>query len=309
MNMLFAFDAADAAADPAADPAAVRAAASMPLCFRWRRFRFDAVELQTLAGGEGGSLPSMLQCLYLVGEPGSLSDLWRLLARRNASASFTSRLLSSAISVLAPRCGDVVCDRRASLLWRLILVPQSVVGAARAVTSSALISFCSALISLCSLSICLSRTCWFASRTLSPALPISGRAIPACSEQEEEAEARERRRSRWLGLRPDGVALPPEGAVSTWTKHLKLSWVVARLLKLSSEREVERQRPLESTPEALGFARPFWPNLSGLTLALIRSRQFCASLCTAAKRYEKTPYSGVQVPAALAAACSSRTYC
>ena len=73
MNTLFTFDAADSAADiSVAAAAAVRAAASMPLCFRWRRFR--PVEPQTLAGGEGGS-PSSIQFVYLVGEPGSLSAL------------------------------------------------------------------------------------------------------------------------------------------------------------------------------------------------------------------------------------------
>ena len=82
-KLLFAFDADDPAADAtvaaaasAAAAASVRAAASVPLCLRWRRFR--PVELQTLAGGEGGSLPCSLpsiQFVYLVGDPGSLSAL------------------------------------------------------------------------------------------------------------------------------------------------------------------------------------------------------------------------------------------
>ena len=122
-KLLFAFDADDpvadatvAAAASAAAAASVRAAASVPLRFRWRRFRPG--KLQTLAGGEGDSLPCSLpsiQSVYLVGEPGSLPALlWRFPARRNSSESFTSRLLSSATSVLAPRCGD----RCASFLRR-----------------------------------------------------------------------------------------------------------------------------------------------------------------------------------------------
>ena len=100
----------------AADSAAVRAAASVTLCFRWRRL--CSGELWALSGGEGRSLPSFQCVSYLVGEPGSLSAfLWRFLGRWNASESLISRPLSSATSVLVPRC------RRASLLRRLSPLP------------------------------------------------------------------------------------------------------------------------------------------------------------------------------------------
>jgi len=55
----------------AADSAAVRAAESVPLCFRWRLL--CSGELQALPGGEGRSMPSFQFVSYLMGEPGSLS--------------------------------------------------------------------------------------------------------------------------------------------------------------------------------------------------------------------------------------------